>query len=306
MKSRIARLAAIVSIVALSPGLVAIGADAPEAPPLRTRAEVVAALGTTIEKNAILFGSVPGKDAGELKPIKIVLLAGKKDHGPGEHDYPAWQAKWGPMFAKLPGVTVENAFGWPSEQQWREANLVIAYYWNHEWSDEQLRQLDDYQARGGGLVSLHAASIHDRDGEVLAKRLGMAFEQPKMKWRHGELDLELGMSRFPEVNRLTRTFPRATSFHDETYWLATKSDRGVHIIASAKEDGEWQPMLWTYETDGKGRVFGCVLGHYSWTFDDPLFRLIVLRSAAWAADQPLERFQSLATDGVKFAESDKH
>jgi type 1 glutamine amidotransferase len=306
MKSRIAWLVGLISIAALTSGFVALGADAPEPPAPRTRAEVEAALGTTIEKNAVPIGSVPGKDSGELKPIKIVLLAGKKDHGPGEHDYPAWQAKWGPMFAKLPGVAVENAFGWPSAEQWRDANLVIAYYWNHEWSDEQLRQLDEYQARGGGLVSLHAASIHDHDGDVLAKRLGIAFEQPKMKWRHGELELQFWPSRFPDVNRIGRLIPRTISFHDETYWLASGENRNVHILAVASEEEKSWPMLWTYAPEGKGRVFGCVLGHYSWTFDDPLFRLIVLRSAAWAADQPLERFQSLATDGVRFAEDSKH
>ena len=28
------------------------------------------------------------------RPLKIVLLADTKDHGPGEHDYPRWQTRW--------------------------------------------------------------------------------------------------------------------------------------------------------------------------------------------------------------------
>ena len=39
-----------------------------------------------------------------------------------------------------------------------------------------------------------------------------------------------------------------------------------------------------------------------WTFDDPLFRLLLLRGMAWAAREPATRFDALATDGVKFAD----
>ena len=28
------------------------------------------------------------------RPLKIVLFADTKDHGPGEHDYPRWQTRW--------------------------------------------------------------------------------------------------------------------------------------------------------------------------------------------------------------------
>ena len=57
-------------------------------------------------------------------------------------------------------------------------------------------------------------------------------------------------------------------------------------------------MLWTFEA-GRGRVFGCVLGHYAWTFEDPLFRIPVLRGLAWAAGEPVRRFQNLAPNGIK-------
>ena len=49
-----------------------------------------------------------------------------------------------------------------------------------------------------------------------------------------------------------------------------------------------------------GRVFGCILGHYSWTFDDPIFRIVFLRGLAWTAECSFDRFAPLVTDGVKF------
>jgi len=41
-----------------------------------------------------------------------------------------------------------------------------------------------------------------------------------------------------------------------------------------------------------------VPGHYNWSFNDPLFRLLLLRGMAWAAGDEAQRFDTLATDGV--------
>jgi type 1 glutamine amidotransferase len=214
------------------------------------------------------------------------------------------------MFAKLPAVTVETAYVWPSAEQWKDADLVIAYYWNHEWSDEQFKQLDDFLARGGGLVHLHAASIHDSNGDVLAKRLGLAFEQPKMKYRHGVVNLKL----FNKADDpILRGFPQSLQFTDESYWLANGDVSKVHVLATTEEAGETWPMAWSFEPNkdsagknsGKGRVVCFVMGHYMWTFEDPLFRLLWLRAAAWATGENAKRFEALAVNGVKLAENSK-
>src|SRR4051812_38980285 len=34
--------------------------------------------------------------------MRIVLVAGPKDHGKGEHDYPAWQKVWSRLLAEAP------------------------------------------------------------------------------------------------------------------------------------------------------------------------------------------------------------
>jgi type 1 glutamine amidotransferase len=62
------------------------------------------------------------------------------------------------------------------------------------------------------------------------------------------------------------------------------------------------PVFWTHEPAGGGRAFVCVFGHYMWTFDDPLFRLLLLRGMAWAAGEPASRFDPLALDGVTMSE----
>src|SRR5258708_34784137 len=93
-------------------------------------------------------------------------------------------------------------------------------------------------------------------------------------------------------------------FYDETYWHFFGDPKSVQVIATAEEEKQPQPILWKWQKD-KGRVFACVLGHFIWTFDDPFFRLILLRGAAWSAGEKnadINRFDSLATDGVKYQE----
>jgi type 1 glutamine amidotransferase len=70
------------------------------------------------------------------------------------------------------------------------------------------------------------------------------------------------------------------------------------VLADGVEDGRPRPLLWTVEKD-RGRVFACVLGHFTWTFDDPLYRVLVLRGIAWAAGEPADRLTSLATVGAR-------
>ena len=62
-----------------------------------------------------------------------------------------------------------------------------------------------------------------------------------------------------------------------------------------------QPLFWTSQR-GKGRVFACVPGHFNWTFDDPYFRILLLRGMAWAAGEPPYRFDGLVLRGAAVAE----
>jgi len=57
-------------------------------------------------------------------------------------------------------------------------------------------------------------------------------------------------------------------------------------------------MFYTYEY-GKGRVFSCILGHYTWTFDDPYSRILLLRGMAWAAGESPYRFDRLVLRGIQ-------
>jgi type 1 glutamine amidotransferase len=48
-------------------------------------------------------------------------------------------------------------------------------------------------------------------------------------------------------------------------------------------------------------VFVSIPGHYSWTFDDPLFRVLLLRGICWSAKQPVDRLNELVWPGARIA-----
>lgn len=250
-------------------------------PPVRSDAEIRAIL---VEERA-----TPQPD--KLRPLRITLVAGPKDHGPGEHDYPAWQKEWEQLLKEGEAVTVSTAWQWPSAEQFEQADVLMFYFWNHQWSPERYAQLDAYLARGGGVVLLHAACIADADPASLARRTGLAAQPKRTKYRHGPLDLSVPAAA--AGHPIARGF-RTVHFVDETYWPMIGDIGDVTVLATAEEEGQPHPMLWTFEK-GRGRVFGSILGHYSWTLSDPLFRALILRGTAWAAREDERRLERLAT-----------
>lgn len=194
-------------------------------------------------------------------------------------------------------MEVTTADGWPNKGQWKDADLMVLYLWNHDWSPERLGELDAFLARGGGVVALHTALIADKEPEALARRFGLAAQPVRTKYRHGPLDLEIVA---PPDHPITRGL-KAARYVDETYWPMVGDAAKVDVLATAVEEGKSHPMLWTFKA-GKGRVFGSVLGHHSWTLDDPLFRIPILRGMAWAAHEPAGRFERLALEGMRPAE----
>jgi len=221
-------------------------------------------------------------------------VAGPKDHGAGEHDYPQWQKDWTPLMKKLPKVEVSTAFGAPDDKQWESTDLAVFYCWGPQfWNDASYKQLDRFLARGGGVVLLHSATIAEKGPEQFAERVGLCYRS-LIKFRHGPVDMNVpAAAKAHPVMRGFGVVPQV----DESYWPHVEAGK-VTVLATTPEEGAERPMAWGSQR-GKGRVFGTLLGHYTWTFDDPLARVLILRGMAWAAGEPAGRFEALATDGVE-------
>ena len=261
-------------------------------PVARKRSEVEAVLGPVELRPT----TRPAASEGGRK-LNVLLVAGPKDHGPSEHDYPLWQKRWGTLLGLAEGVSVAQANGWPSAEQWAAADVAVFYSANPAWSGEKAKEVDAFLERGGGLVFIHFALNGQGAPEELAKRSGLAWRNGGSRFRHGPVDLTFRDTAHP----VTRGFERLAGrvrFVDESYWNLVGDVGGVNVLAEGVEDGAPRPLVWTGEK-GRGRVFACVLGHFTWTFDDPLYRVLVLRGMAWAAGEPADRLTPLATMGAR-------
>jgi len=233
-----------------------------DAPPVRSLAEVTAALAGSEEVAAV-------------RPLSIVLVDGEKDHGPGEHDYPAWRNRWVQLLAAAEQVTVTPAREFPSQEQLATADVLV-FFQRGSFADRRPQAMDAFLARGGGAVYIHwAVDGRDRAAEF-SRRIGLASDSA-ISFRHGPLELAFRDREHPIIRNFTQL-----SLHDESYWKLIGTPAGFDVLATSQEDGEPTPQMWTKEV-GEGRVFVSIPGHYSWTFDDPLFRILLLRGIAWAA-----------------------
>jgi putative heme-binding domain-containing protein len=223
------------------------------------------------------------------KSFRLLLVASKQDHGPGQHDYPAWQKQWSELLGALPGTKVETAWEWPRREQWEAADVVLFYFWNHDWSEARYRELDAYQVRGGGLVLLHSAVIADSDPERLAERIGLSATPSRVKYRHMPF-----RPRFVDGNPFTADLPDRPYLIDEPYWPMIGDASRVKPFAEVEVDGAVRPLGWTFER-GAGRVFTSIPGHYTWTLRDPLWRIVLLRGIAWAGHRDPALLLPMAT-----------
>ena len=133
-------------------------------PPPRSRAEV---------EKLLAGGEKGGKSPEDTKPVHLVLVAGPKDHGQGEHDYPAWQKVWSRLLARAPNMAVDTAWEFPSQEQINSADVLV-FYQRGRWDDARARAIDPFLTRGGGCVYIHWA-VDGRGGqEEFAKRIGLA------------------------------------------------------------------------------------------------------------------------------------
>jgi putative heme-binding domain-containing protein len=257
--------------------------DSPlDAPPVRSRAEVA----------ALLAGSPTLPN--QLDPIDVVLVAGKKDHGPGEHDYPAWQLRWGQLLSATDAIRIDMAWDFPDDEQIRRADVLV-FFQKGDWTDQRQSKMDEFFGRGGGAVYIHwAVNGNDRAGEF-SRRIGMASKGGSIGYRHGALSLDVHNTDHPIMRNV-----EPLQLYDESYWRLTGEPQNVTLFASSVEDGVATPQMWAYEPS-EGRVFVSIPGHYNWTFDDPIFRTILLRAIAWTAKQPVDRFNEIVPLGARMS-----
>ena len=173
-------------------------------------------------------------------------------------------------------------------------DLVVAFCYM-AWNEQRIADARAFLQRGGGLVLIHSATWTQPEPSLdIAELVGVGGF---VKYRHGPIKLTISQPDNPICAGLPQTIPLVDeSYYPPTPALDTKRVKVLGVCEEEPNEGQTeptlQPMYWTYEP-GKGRVFGCVLGHNNFSFDHPYFRLLLLRGMAWAAHEEPCRFDTL-------------
>ncbi len=281
-------------------------------PPLRSRAEV----------DAVLAAAPQPQVESALRPLTILIAGGAKDHFPKTHSHDRLLDRWkvlvggkgpddeplvnmyrpqvdfdgGMNFTGLPKVKVLTTLDWPTAEQFASVDVMFFYQHPGCWNSlARIKQMEAYVDRGGGLVLSHYVLWND-DAE-LVNLFGLAMQKRISQYKHKEVALHVPSPVHPIMLGL----PDQIVFADEVYWNFIGDRTKVTELATSDEMVENQlrrePVIWTYER-GKGRVVASTLGHFDWTFDDPLFRTILLRAMAWAAGDSPYRFDPIVLRGI--------
>ncbi len=245
------------------------------------------------------------------RDLNIVWVWGiDKLHEKETHEYAWVMDKYvNVLLPKVPRVTATSSMYFPKKEQWEKADLVVFYFWSREKWDYDL--VDAYQKRGGGLIFIHMALMQG-SGEDLSKRIGLAWDRKKDGTKWGLLPTPVSLTEAALKSPIFERFPAKFDLSEEFYWRLRGAPSGITPLATApagpaiankplkgppkKEDldGKAWPVMWTTQVE-RGRVFVSGAGHNYFTFNDPYFRIILLRAMAWTMKESFDPFKPLVT-----------
>lgn len=243
---------------------------------------------------------------------KIVFLAGKPSHGPGEHEHHAGSLLLAACLTNnIPGVSaVVVSNDWPADESILQDAAAIVVYSdggrNHPLlRDGRLKTIGALMERGVGLALLHYAVEPGREcgQDEFVDWIGGAFE---IHWSVNPFWLATFQS-IP-AHPVTRGVGPFALF-DEWYFnmrfranmtgvtpllsavptpRTIMRDDGPHSnnphVRAAVERGDLQHLAWAAERPNGGRGFGYTGGHFhrSWANDNA--RKLVLNAILWIAN----------------------
>jgi hypothetical protein len=244
-------------------------------------------------------GVVLEKQPADDKLTKIVLVAGRQSHGPGDHEFFAGCAILKKMLEQTPGVfPVMARDGWPKKKETFEKARSVVFYMDgggghpilHKEHKEVVQKLIDDKV---GFVNLHYAVEYPKSqSQHVLQWLGGYYETGFSTNPHWDADFK----SLPEraVTRGVKPF----KIRDEWYFnirfrpdarevtpiLEATPPDGVRGTKAAREHkGRKEIVAWTFERPRGGRSFGFTGGHAHRNWANENFRRLVVNAILWSA-----------------------
>jgi type 1 glutamine amidotransferase len=240
---------------------------------------------------------------------KVVLIAGRPSHGPGDHEFNAGCKLLEKCLKEVPGIDpVFVAGGWPKDESVFEGAKSVVFFMDggggHPMiQGDHLKTMQKLMDQGVGLVCLHYAVEVPKGnpGDRFLEWLGGYYESGFSTNPHWVADIKSlpdhpitrGVHPFsirdewyfnirfrPEMKGVTSIVVAKPD--DETRQGQSASPRGPYAhIAAAK--GREEVLAWAVERPDGGRGFGFTGAHTHKNWGNPDFRTLVLNAIVWTA-----------------------
>jgi type 1 glutamine amidotransferase len=242
---------------------------------------------------------------------KIVLIAGRKSHGPGDHEFFAGTAILQKMLKQNGVNAVMARDGWPKNESIFDGAKAVMMYMDGggghpllaKAERNRLQRMKSMLAEGAGFACLHYAVEYPKESanDVLPM-LGGYFEPFWSVNPHWDAHFKT-LPQHP-ITRGVKPF----KIRDEWYYHmkfvdgmkgvtpiltdippdATRGKPGTNDAHGGnpevqKHMGEPEHVAWAYERSDGGRSFGFTGAHFHRNWADENFRRLVVNALMWTA-----------------------
>ncbi len=225
------------------------------------------------------------------EPTKIVLIARKPSHGPGEHEFNAGTIILSDSLKKVKGMEpVMVRGGWPDDESVFEGAKAVVFYMDggigHPMiqTKERMALMKRLMDKGVGLVCLHYAVEFPKGevGDQILDWLGGYYETGYSTNPHNDVFMAT-----KEGHPITRGVKPFQALDEWYYRIRFRPDdkRVTPILTTMlpKENPKLEICGWATEREHGGRSFGFTGAHFhkNWGLTD--FRRLILNAILWTA-----------------------
>jgi type 1 glutamine amidotransferase len=253
-----------------------------------------ALLGLLMMPATCLWGDEP-KDRPKTEPKKVLLLAGKKSHGPGAHEHVAGMRVLARCLEGVPNLEIslhENCDGpWPQGPELIKAAHGIVMYMDFgiQWEQAEPRRqqaLTALRDRGGGVVALHWA-VGGREEQYIPFHLtlvGGCHGGADRKYAFTTATLKVADPQHPITTGI-QDFKLQDEFYYQLKWA--KEGKLIPLLKATIKDAPDQTVAWAFERPDGGRSFGFVAMHEHKNWGVPECRRLIAQAVLWTVKLPI-------------------
>jgi type 1 glutamine amidotransferase len=254
--------------------------------------------------------TLPAARADTPKPKKILLIAGKKSHGPvgnGMHDY-GWSVQL--LKVMLDNSNVKDRVrvefhldGWPKNPRTLEDADTIMIISDgrdgnqfeeapHLASDERVRFIDKQMKRGCGFLTFHFSTFApEKYRDQVLDWCGGYFQwetDGKRQWYSAiqtlETEVQLGAADHPISRGLKPFKMREEFYYNIRFKPKDETLKPIWTVPALKgRDPDGRIVAWARERSDGGRGFGTTAGHFYDNWKHEHFRKMILNAIVWTA-----------------------